>query len=596
MFRRRPAEVVDPLLTAPLADRVATAHTRMAHQHDPALVAALSERELAQEREVAEAVRDHARQEELARVSSAQSVSAEIRRAQEAIVRVEAADLVVARKALAEQRRQASAHSQVAALYRQKMWASRALAGVVLGAMLYSAVNVQQNLAPGGAGDPLFWASYLLEALISTVLVVFMINSAAVARWGITQDETLIRWIEGVLLAMSIGLNTYPYLKSGDLFNVAVHSVAPVMVGVALFAHTAVMRRYGLAIDRASTAADEAGDDIAERLTALADTGHRATTTPEPAPAPAPAPVPAVADDEVIAQYEAELNADPTPEASIEPPRATADPAPLARDEPLAREEAAESIDRAPRESAESIARGVDRASRASDDNARATADPAPIAREEAIAREPETIDRAPLARAEQVPDRASRVAQTGPDLETDRESRADHSAGEAGADARSDAEEPVVSARAIDTVARETQDVARDRRAVVSLARDRNPVVSIARDGVDRAQGSRAGRARSGAIQGALARAIDSAPRARTGAGHGPFDRALSRAEADTIARAVVDRKLSRKTVEELTAIYEAVSAGTSPNAIGTLLGLPHSTVGRALDAATKISGPRLV
>ncbi|MBF6246410.1 hypothetical protein IU471_22860, partial [Nocardia elegans] len=134
-----------------------------------------------------------------------------------------------------------------------------------------------------------------------------------------------------------------------------------------------------------------------------------------------------------------------------------------------------------------------------------------------------------------------------------------------------------------------------RDRRAVVSIARDPKPVSPIAREDADRARPSRAGRARSTVIEGALARATEPAPRARLG-GHGPFDRALSRAEATVIARAVVDRKLSRKSVEELTAIYEAASAGATPNAIGATMGLPHSTVGRALEAATKVSGPRLV
>ncbi|MBF6358233.1 hypothetical protein IU449_27425 [Nocardia higoensis] len=360
------------------------------------------------------------------------------------------------------------------------------------------------------------------------------------------------------------------------------------------------MRRYGLAIDRASTAADEAGDDIAERLAALADTGHRVTT---PEPAPALAPIPAADDDEVIAQYEAELNPAPAPEVAAASPRATEETAPIAGEQSIARE--VETIDRAPRERAESTARGVDSAPRASEQIARSRASEttAPIAREESIAREPEAADRlievpdrASIARDEQVSTRASRVAQTGSDLGTDHESRVDHSAEEAAADARADAAERATDEEERATVARATQALARDRRAVVSLARDRNPVASIARDGVDRAQPSRAGRARSATIQGALARAIDSAPRARTGAGHGPFDRALSRAEAAGIARAVVDRKLSRKTIEELTAIYEAVSTGTSPNAIGTLLGLPHSTVGRALEAATKVSGPRPV
>ncbi|MFI1241462.1 hypothetical protein [Nocardia salmonicida] len=282
MFGRKSSEV-DPLLTAQLPDRVEAAHDRLAHQHDPALLAALSERELRDERSVAESVREHERRERLAQVASAQSISGELRRAQEALVRAEAGDLVMARRALAEQRRQASAHAQVADLFRKQTWTGRALAGVVIGAMLYSAVNVQHNLAPGGPSDPLYWASYLLEALISTVLVAFMVNSASVARWRVTASEVLIRWLEGSLLAMSIGLNVYPYVGAGDLYGTVVHSVAPVMVGIALFAHTATMRRYGLAIERAVEAADAAGDDIAERMSALASTAHFAISTrPEP--------------------------------------------------------------------------------------------------------------------------------------------------------------------------------------------------------------------------------------------------------------------------------------------------------------------------
>ncbi|MGV9752667.1 hypothetical protein [Nocardia farcinica] len=194
----------------------------------------------------------------------------------------------------------------------------------------------------------------------------------------------------------------------------------------------------------------------------------------------------------------------------------------------------------------------------------------------ESIAREVEVVDRAPIA------------AQTGPELDTDRDSRADHSPVEQLSNARPGGEERAAVARAI-------EGVDRDRRAVVSIARDPKPVSPIAREDADRALSSRAGRARSTVIEGALARATEPAPRARLG-GHGPFDRALSRAEATVIARAVIDRKLSRKSVEELTAIYEAASAGATPNAIGATMGLPHSTVGRALEAATKVSGPRLV
>lgn len=259
----------------------------------------------------------------------------------------------------------------------------------------------------------------------------------------------------------------------------------------------------------------------------------------------------------------------------------------LARDEDESR--ASNPVDRA------SIARGPIARSRADIDDERAGEDAVSIAGEVSTARADASVERAEsgseaesIAREVEVVDRAPIVAQTGPELDTDRDSRADHTPEEQLSNARPGGEERA-------SVARATEGVDRDRRAVVSIARDPKPVSPIAREDADRARPSRAGRARSTVIEGALARATEPAPRARLG-GHGPFDRALSRAEATVIARAVVDRKLSRKSVEELTAIYEAASAGATPNAIGATMGLPHSTVGRALEAATKVSGPRLV
>ncbi|WP_280219015.1 hypothetical protein, partial [Nocardia neocaledoniensis] len=430
MFRRKSVEA-DPLLTAQLPERRAEAHDRIAQQHDPALLAALSERELREERTVAESVRDHDRRERLAQAESAQSIAGVMRRAQEDLVRAEAGDLVTARRALAEQRRQGSAHAQVADLFRKKTWTGRALAGVVIAAMLYSAVNVQHNLAPGGPSEPLYWASYLLEALISTVLVVFMVNSAAVSRWRVSEDETLIRWLEGALLVMSIGLNVYPYVPKGDWNNVAVHSVAPVMVGVALFAHTAVMRRYGLAIERAVAAADAAGDDIAERMSALADTARFAVSTRADAAAPiareGDSTERTVDDDAVLAEYEDELRAIDDPataplpratEDAIDELRATEDTTDRARtDDPIARDDPiAHTADRAPiaREDldpargtiAQSIARAAHTA-RDTDTVARATegSGTEPIARGEPPA--PVTV-RAPIAREDdRTPDAA---------------------------------------------------------------------------------------------------------------------------------------------------------------------------------------------
>ena len=127
-----------------------------------------------------------------------------MRKATTKIVEADARDLMLARRALADRRRQDSPHAQLASLFKIKRWSGWALAGVVVAAMLYSAINVQHNLAPGGTRDPLYWASYLLEALISTVLVVFMVAGAAVAQWRITDGQKVIRWTESLLLDQAV--------------------------------------------------------------------------------------------------------------------------------------------------------------------------------------------------------------------------------------------------------------------------------------------------------------------------------------------------------------------------------------------------------
>ncbi|MFD4444401.1 hypothetical protein ACFWPK_31960 [Nocardia sp. NPDC058519] len=581
MFRRQKAAEVDPLLHAPLPDRIEAAHSRLAHQDDPALIAALSERELRDERAAAELVRDHQRSESIAGVKSAQTISGEVRRAQEELVRAEAADLVVARRAIAERLRSSSATFDIARLHKQKTMAARGLTGVVIASMLWSAVNVQQNIAPGGPSDPLYWASYALEATISIVLVVIMINGAAVSRWGVTEGDDRIRRFEIGLLAGSIGLNVYPYLSPLDPRGAAVHAVAPVMVGVALFLHPVIQRRYGLAIDRAKVAADAEGDDITARLDALTATASRTAPT---VPAAAPK-APAADTDAVIAEFEAELRASEDAPATEQLPRATeahedTDRAPIAR-EPLARED----VDRAP------IARD-------DYDVPRATAETIdPIAREHhtesVVAADPRaTTDRGEVAH-EQEPsadtDRAPIAAHTPAELDTDHASIAAHTDDETAGAADSRAEDTRVD----EAVAREPEPVDRARSAPIAL-------VSIAREDADRARTSRTDRARDVSTTGALARAAEPAPIAREisprAAEHGPFDHELSRAEAGRFARAVSERGLSKQPVSMLTEIYLLASQGHKGNAIGTQVGLAHSTVGRALTRVEQVVGPRSI
>lgn len=126
--------------------------------------------------------------------------------------------------------------------------------------MLWSAVNVQHNIAPGGATDPLFWFSYLLEGMISVCLIIIMIGTNKVAEWGILDSARQVALAELGLLSLTVILNTYPYLRSAQWYEVGVHAVAPVMIGVSLLIHNAASHRYGQAIVRATEQVRELPD------------------------------------------------------------------------------------------------------------------------------------------------------------------------------------------------------------------------------------------------------------------------------------------------------------------------------------------------
>ncbi|MEV4125562.1 hypothetical protein [Nocardia sp. NPDC049707] len=248
-----------------LARRVERARGRLAYQFDPALTEALSEDELVAERELAEKIRGEDRAQRWKQVQAAAAAADRARQTTEAIEKADIRDLLVARKAIAAQRRESSPHAKLASLYRHRGWSLRALAGVVAAGMLWSAVNVQHNIAPGGPGDPLYWFSYLIEAMISVCLIIIMVGTNKVAEWGVIDNRRQVAAAEIALLALTVTLNTYPYLRDGEWYESGVHAVAPVMIGVALLIHDAASARYGLAIYRATEQVRELPDP-AEQL------------------------------------------------------------------------------------------------------------------------------------------------------------------------------------------------------------------------------------------------------------------------------------------------------------------------------------------
>ncbi|WP_040796106.1 hypothetical protein [Nocardia higoensis] len=247
-----------------LALRVEKARGRLAYQFDPALTEALSESELQAERELAERIREQDREQRWKEVQAAAVASDQARQTAEVIAKADMRDLLLARKAIAAQRRESSPHAKLASLYRHRAWSLRALAGVVAAGMLWSAVNVQHNIAPGGATDPLYWFSYLLEGMISVCLIIIMIGTNKVAEWGVVDNRRQVAAAEMALLSLTVVLNTYPYMRAGQWYEVGVHAIAPVMIGVALLIHDAASSRYGLAIYRATEQVRELPDPAEE--------------------------------------------------------------------------------------------------------------------------------------------------------------------------------------------------------------------------------------------------------------------------------------------------------------------------------------------
>ncbi|MEU7764441.1 hypothetical protein AB0B25_04880 [Nocardia sp. NPDC049190] len=335
------AAPVDDLVAGALPDRVQIAHERLAHQDDPALLEALSQRELAAARELAELVRDHERNEQRARIQAAADAAARVRHTAAELAEREAADLLRAAQAIGEQRHSSSPHAKVARLHQRKPRVLGLLTGVVAFSMLFSAVTVQQNIAPnGGMTNPMWWLSYGLEALISAVLVALMLSTGDTAEWGVIDRLWQVYTVEGVLLTASIALNTFPYIKAGAVSGIGIHAIAPIMIGVALVTHRLVAERYGRAIEQATAAVPD-HEDLQARLAALTQVGGAGNQilpsilTEQPAtarsakehPADAVERQPGTSDDSAehpTAELEiATGNADP---AAMMPEQATTDP------------------------------------------------------------------------------------------------------------------------------------------------------------------------------------------------------------------------------------------------------------------------------
>ncbi|MFD0366005.1 hypothetical protein ACFQZZ_31585 [Nocardia sp. GCM10030253] len=237
---------------AALAQRVAEARGKLPLQHDAALLAVLSDTEIAAERELAEWVRAQRRGQRRRAVEDELAAEERDRRTAAAIRKAEDADARWHRRALAARRRVSNQDARLAQLYRRAEWSSRALIAVVVLGMVWAGVNVQHNLVPSGdMTDPLYWLSYGIEAMISIPIITIMVAATTAARWGRELARGKVIFFETALLGTTIALNAGPHLAAGALGRAAEYAIAPVMVGVVIWLHAWVSARYALLIDSA---------------------------------------------------------------------------------------------------------------------------------------------------------------------------------------------------------------------------------------------------------------------------------------------------------------------------------------------------------
>ncbi|WP_051047405.1 hypothetical protein [Nocardia asiatica] len=220
-------------------------------QNDPNLFQDWSQAETKAERELAEWIRSQRRKARKRAWKARLDSEKDDLHTAGALRRADLRDQRTARKALAAHRRRTSPHAQLASLFNFQWATTLALGSVVAVGMIWSATNVQKNIASGlDAGDALFWFSYLLEGMISVCVLAIMIGAPKLEQYKVKPEY--ITAAEWALLAFTVVLNTYPYIQAREGFQVLVHSVAPVMIGVALLIHHALSSGYSKAIGKAA--------------------------------------------------------------------------------------------------------------------------------------------------------------------------------------------------------------------------------------------------------------------------------------------------------------------------------------------------------
>lgn len=149
----------------------------------------------------------------------------------------------------------------------------------VLAGLAFTMVNVQQFAAGNTtSADLAWWAAWLLDPIVSLVLIAILIAGRSLTKAGVGLGNWS-RFAQWSLLAATYTMNTWQSWAKGNLDQIVLHSVPPLVVFMSVEVLAELRERFAVAVDRAHAQAVEAAGE------------RQKAATPPPPKAETPAPV-----------------------------------------------------------------------------------------------------------------------------------------------------------------------------------------------------------------------------------------------------------------------------------------------------------------
>lgn len=221
-----------------LRTQLALTKARSQLLRDPGWLDELTTGEQDADREAAARVRAMRREQHLAAAIAEDRLSGRARRAESRLARMELADHLWSRRALARRKRLLDPTARLASLHRTHFASSATLIAVAVAGIAWTAAGVHDALV-GPDGTAL---AYLVEPIFSLPLLVIMAVSAQAAQWDRAfpppDQSGRVYALEAFLLIATVAMNTVSVLPGVGSWQgfatLLAHLVPPVLIVIAV--------------------------------------------------------------------------------------------------------------------------------------------------------------------------------------------------------------------------------------------------------------------------------------------------------------------------------------------------------------------------